>query len=94
MATVNSLSEVQSGRSSASVDAKGHQADEDGDAHQGGRGRRREKLPVLDLTVPQHGQHQHQQGHHEAAHVQCHLHLVRPLPRPCWCGRGTAGGVL
>lgn len=60
----------------AAVDAKGHQAEEDGDADQRGGGGGGEELAVLDLTVPQHGQHEHEQRDHQAAHVQRHAHLV------------------
>ena len=61
---------------SAAVDTERHQAEENGDAHQGGGGRRSEEVPVLDLAVPQHRQHEQEQGHHQAAHVERHLNLV------------------
>lgn len=68
----------------AAVNSEGHQAEEDGDSDQRGRGWGGEELPVLDLTVPQHRQHEDQQWDHQAAHVQGHLHLVRG-PRPPRC---------
>lgn len=74
----------------AAVDSEGHQTEEDGDSDQRGGGRGGEKLPVLDLTVPQHRQHEDQQGHHQAAHVQGHLHLVR---RP-WAPRRPPARML
>lgn len=74
----------------AAVDSKGHQAEEDGDTDQRGGGGGCEELSVLDLTVPQDGQHQNQQGNHEAAHVQSHLHLVRGP----WTPRGLPMEVL
>lgn len=74
----------------AAVDAKGHQAEEDGHSDQRSGGRGREELPVLDLTVPQDRQHEDQQGDHKAAHVQSHLHLVR-RSRPTSC---PPGGML
>ncbi len=49
-----------------------------------------EELPVLDLTVPQHRQHEDQQGDHQAAHVQSHLHLVSGPRTP----RRPPAGVL
>lgn len=48
----------------AAVDSEGHKTEEDGDSNQRGRGRGREELPVLDLTVPQHRQHEDQQWDH------------------------------
>lgn len=60
----------------AAVDSKSHQAEEDGYSNQRRRGRSCEELPVLDLTVPQHRQHEDQQRNHQAAHIQSHLHLV------------------
>lgn len=77
----------------AAVDAEGHQAEEDGDADQRGGGRRREELPVLDLTVPQHGQHQNQQRDHQAAHVQRHLDLVGGPRAPRHPRRHALGDV-
>lgn len=51
-------------RLSAAVHPKCHKAEEDGDAHEGGSGGGREKLAVLNLKVPEHGQHQHEQRQH------------------------------
>lgn len=62
------------------VDSEGHQAEEDGYSDQRSSSRRREELPILDLTVPQHGEHEHQQRHHHAAHVERHLDLVGRTP--------------
>lgn len=68
----------------AAVDAKGHQAEEDGHSDQRSRGRGREELSVLDLTVPQDRQHEDQQGDHKAAHVESYLDLVgRSGPASC-----------
>lgn len=62
------------------VDSEGHQAEEDGYSDQRSSGWRREELPILDLAVPQDRQHEDQQGHHHAAHVQRHLDLVCRTP--------------
>lgn len=62
------------------VDPEGHQAEEDGYSDQRSSRWCREELPILDLTVPQHRQHEDQQGDHHAPHVQRHLDLVRRTP--------------
>lgn len=49
---------------------------ENGDAHERGGGRSSEELAVLKLEVPEHGEHEHEQRHHQTAHVQRHVHLV------------------
>lgn len=58
------------------VDSEGHQAEEDRHSDQRSSSRCREELPVLDLTVPEDREHEDQQRHHHAPHVERHLNLV------------------
>lgn len=77
----------------SAVQPERHEAEEDGEAHQGGGGSGGEELAVLDLKVPQHRQHEHEEGHHQAAHVERHVDLVgRPRARR-HLGRGMLGDV-
>lgn len=50
-------------------------------------------MPVLDLKIPEHRQHEHEEGHHQASYVEGHVNLVgRPCPRG-HLGRGMLGDV-